>query len=71
MPRGLPVGVVDGMAGDDIVINLYANYVRTRLVRIINYEFPAIGRRRRRRIDNATGSGWAGAGGRVRHGLSR
>ncbi len=43
MPRGLPVGFVEGMAGDDILINLYTNYVRTRLVRIINYEFPAIG----------------------------
>ncbi len=42
MPRGLPVGVVEGMARDDIVVDLYANYARTRMVRIINYEFPAV-----------------------------
>ena len=42
MPRGLPVGVVEGMARDDILVDLYTNYVRTRLVRIINYEFPDI-----------------------------
>jgi len=43
MPRGLPVGVIDGQTRDEIVVDLYANYARTRLVRIINYEFPAIG----------------------------
>ena len=42
MPRGLPVGVVGVEGSDDIIIDLYANYARTRLVRIINYEFPAI-----------------------------
>ncbi len=42
MPRGLPVGVVEGMVRDDIIVDLYTNYVRTRMVRIINYEFPAI-----------------------------
>lgn len=40
LPRGLPVGVVERRNGDDIVIGLYADYVRTRMVRIINYEFP-------------------------------
>ena len=40
LPRGLPVGVVDRVSGGDIVIGLYADYVRTRMVRIINYEFP-------------------------------
>lgn len=42
LPRGLPVGVIDGQARNDIVVRLYANYVRTRLVRVINYEFPAM-----------------------------
>ncbi|MEM9617646.1 MAG: rod shape-determining protein MreC [Pseudomonadota bacterium] len=42
LPRGVPVGVIDGQARSDIVVRLYANYVRTRLVRIINYEFPTI-----------------------------
>ncbi len=41
LPRGLPVGVVDRVSGKDIVIGLYADYVRTRMVRIINYEFPS------------------------------
>jgi rod shape-determining protein MreC len=43
MPRGLPVGVIDGEHDDDIMVDLYANYARTRLVRIINYEFPEVG----------------------------
>ena len=43
LPRGLPVGMIEGQSSDDIVVRLYANYVRTRLVRIINYEFPEIG----------------------------
>jgi len=43
LPRGLPVGVIDDQLRDDIVVNLYANYVRTRMVRIINYEFPGLG----------------------------
>jgi len=42
LPRGIPVGAVDGQARDEIVVNLYANYARTRMVRIINYEFPAV-----------------------------
>ena len=40
LPRGLPVGVVDRVNGEAVVIGLYADYVRTRMVRIINYEFP-------------------------------
>lgn len=42
LPRGLPVGVIDSQAREDIVVRLYANYVRTRLVRVINYEFPSM-----------------------------
>jgi rod shape-determining protein MreC len=40
LPRGLPVGIVDDQVRGDIAVKLYANYVRTRMVRIINYEFP-------------------------------
>ena len=42
LPRGLPVGVIDGETREGITVNLYANYARTRMVRIINYEFPTI-----------------------------
>ena len=42
LPRGLPVGTVEGLAREDIVVDLYANYTRTRMVRIINYEFPGV-----------------------------
>lgn len=42
LPRGLPVGVVDGEAHQEILVDLYANYARTRLVRVINFEFPSL-----------------------------
>lgn len=42
LPRGLPVGVVDGERRGDIIVDLYANYARTRMVRVINYEFPTV-----------------------------
>ncbi len=42
LPRGIPVGVVDGEYRSEIVVDLYADYARTRLVRVINYEFPSI-----------------------------
>ncbi|WP_425407800.1 rod shape-determining protein MreC [Hyphococcus sp.] len=42
LPRGLPVGVVRGEERGDIIIDLYANYARTRMVRVINYAFPEI-----------------------------
>lgn len=42
LPRGLPVGVIDGQERGDIIVDLYTNYARTRLVRIINYEFPTL-----------------------------
>lgn len=41
LPRGLPVGVVEGGASD-LEVDLYANYTRTRMVRVINFEFPAL-----------------------------
>ena len=42
LPRGLPIGTVDAGAGDDVLVDLYANYTRTRMVRVINFEFPAV-----------------------------
>ncbi|MFQ5562105.1 MAG: rod shape-determining protein MreC [Parvularculaceae bacterium] len=40
LPRGLPVGVVRGETRGEMIVDLYANYARTRMVRVINYEFP-------------------------------
>lgn len=42
LPRGLPVGLIESQRRDDIIVDLYTNYARTRMVRIINYEFPGI-----------------------------
>jgi len=42
LPRGLPVGVVTGENRGDITVDLYANYARTRMVRVINYAFPVV-----------------------------
>ena len=42
LPRGLPVGVVTGSGSGDVTVELYANYARTRMVRVINYAFPPI-----------------------------
>lgn len=42
LPRGLPVGVVQEQDDDDIVVDLYTNYARTRMVRVINYAFPQV-----------------------------
>ncbi len=42
LPRGLPVGIVSGERKGEIIVNLYANYSRTRMVRVINYAFPEI-----------------------------
>jgi rod shape-determining protein MreC len=42
LPRGLPVGVVRGETRGGITVDLYANYARTRMVRIINYAFPVV-----------------------------
>ena len=42
LPRGIPIGEIEGQARNDIVVDLYANYARTRMVRIINYEFPEL-----------------------------
>ena len=42
LPRGLPVGVVSGADRGGIIVDLYANYARTRMVRVINYAFPYV-----------------------------
>lgn len=43
LPRGLPVGTVRSERGGNAIVDLYANYTRTRLVRVMNYEFaPAV-----------------------------
>jgi len=42
IPRGLPVGAIESVEDTDIEVSLYANYARTRLVRILNYGFPKI-----------------------------
>lgn len=39
LPRGLPVGVVAEERDGEALIDLYANYALTRMVRVINYRF--------------------------------
>ncbi|MEO1015953.1 MAG: rod shape-determining protein MreC [Pseudomonadota bacterium] len=40
LPRGLPVGVIAAVGENEAAVMLDANYARTRVVRIINYDFP-------------------------------
>lgn len=40
LPRGLPVGTLSRISANEAVVDLHANYARTRMVRIINYQFP-------------------------------
>ncbi|OFX05294.1 MAG: rod shape-determining protein MreC [Alphaproteobacteria bacterium RIFCSPHIGHO2_12_FULL_63_12] len=42
LPRGLSVGVVSKVTDKEATVELTADYARTRLVRIINYEFPQV-----------------------------
>jgi rod shape-determining protein MreC len=42
VPRGLPVGVIVDAQGGEAIIDLYADYARARLVRVVNYEFPKL-----------------------------
>lgn len=42
VPRGLPVGEIVEVRGGEAVVDLYADYARARLVRVINYEFPKL-----------------------------
>ena len=42
LPRGVPVGVVSEDHKGEAIVDLYANYARTRLVRVLNYKFPTV-----------------------------
>lgn len=42
VPRGVPVGVIVEEKDGEAVVNLYADYARARLVRVIDYKFPAV-----------------------------
>ena len=42
LPRGLAIGVVAKIEDGEAVIDLTADYARTRMVRIINYAFPTL-----------------------------
>ncbi len=42
LPPGLPVGVVDSAISGGAVVRPYANFARTRFVRVIDYEFPGL-----------------------------
>lgn len=47
LPRGLSVGEIRRASRDEAIVELDANYARTRTVRVINYAFPT--------LDNAAG----------------
>jgi hypothetical protein len=42
LPRGIPIGVVAAEREGEAIVDLYANYARTRLVRVVNYKFPTV-----------------------------
>ena len=42
LPRGIQVGTIRQVQGDEAIVNLDTNYARTRMVRVINYEFPVL-----------------------------
>lgn len=42
LPRGLAIGTVSKVTGEEAVVALSADYARTRMVRIIDYEFPQV-----------------------------
>lgn len=42
LPRGLSVGVISKVDDKEATVELSADYARTRLVRIINYQFPQV-----------------------------
>ncbi|MEQ1929225.1 MAG: rod shape-determining protein MreC [Parvularculaceae bacterium] len=42
VPRGVPVGVITEEKDGEAVIDLYADFARARLVRIIDYRFPSL-----------------------------
>lgn len=42
VPRGLPVGEIVEERDGEAVVDLYADYARARLVRVIDYHFPSL-----------------------------
>ncbi len=42
LPRGLAVGVIEKVTEKEAIVDLSAEYARTRMVRIINYQFPQV-----------------------------
>lgn len=42
LPRGLAVGTIASVSNKEAIVELSADYARTRMVRIINYEFPQV-----------------------------
>ena len=40
MPRGIVVGAISRIRDEEAVVELNANYTRTRMVRVINFDFP-------------------------------
>ncbi|MDZ7628632.1 MAG: rod shape-determining protein MreC [Parvularculaceae bacterium] len=42
LPRGLAVGVIAAVSEKEATVDLAADYARSRIVRIINYEFPDV-----------------------------
>lgn len=42
LPRAVPVGVINEETRDGVAVDLYTNYSRVRVVRIINYNFPGV-----------------------------
>ncbi|MCB2098170.1 MAG: rod shape-determining protein MreC [Parvularculaceae bacterium] len=42
LPRGLTVGVISKLTEKEAIVELSADYARTRLVRIIDYDFPQV-----------------------------
>lgn len=42
LPRGLAVGVIDRVNEKEALVDLSADYARTRMVRVLSYEFPQV-----------------------------
>jgi rod shape-determining protein MreC len=42
LPRGLTVGVIDRVNEKEALVDLSADYARTRMVRVLSYEFPQV-----------------------------
>jgi rod shape-determining protein MreC len=42
MPRGIPVGTVAERSDEGVLVDLKANYARTRIVRVVKFDFPTV-----------------------------